>query len=167
MTRRKFSLEKENDCKAQLLFVKCCTLVTEGYHKLLSPLNRLVICHFIMSRKYIIRAGNIISGKGSVVSVNEAGGSETLIRGFRGRSPLIMFLGSKEYLDWLNLYRKNFVLLRIYWNTSLATPNLFSMFTQSINFYILYCHIIKEYRCLKNVIPQLKRNERLLLSAFQ
>ena len=27
-----------------------------------------------------------------------------------------------------------------------AAPDLFSMFTQSISFYILYCHIIKEYR---------------------
>ena len=39
------------------------------------------------------------------------------------------------------------------------------MFTQSIN--QLYCHIIKEYRCLKNVIHQLERTEWLLLSAFQ
>ena len=31
----------------------------------------------------------------------------------------------------------------------------------------IYCHIIKEYRCLKNVIHQLERNEWLLLSAFQ
>ena len=39
-----------------------------------------------------------------------------------------------------------------------------------INFYQLisiYCHIIEEYRCLKNVIHQLERNEWLLLSAFQ
>ena len=56
MARRNFSLQKENDCKFQLRFVKCCTLVvTEGYHILLSPLNRLVTCHFIMSRRYIIR----------------------------------------------------------------------------------------------------------------
>ena len=56
MTRRNFSLQKENDCKFQLSFVKCCTLVvTEGYHILLSPLNRLVRCHFIMFRMYIIR----------------------------------------------------------------------------------------------------------------
>ena len=41
------------------------------------------------------------------------------------------------------------------------------MFTQSIYFYILYCHIIKEYRCLKNAIHQLERNEWLLVSAFQ
>ena len=32
MTRRNISLQKENDCKFQLRFVKCCTLVvTEGY----------------------------------------------------------------------------------------------------------------------------------------
>ena len=41
------------------------------------------------------------------------------------------------------------------------------MFTQSINFYILYCPIIKEYIYLKNAIHQLERNEWLLLSAFQ
>ena len=56
MTRRNFLLQKENDCKVQLSFVKCCTLaVTEGYHILLSPLNKFVTCHFIMSRMYIIR----------------------------------------------------------------------------------------------------------------
>ena len=32
---------------------------------------------------------------------------------------------------------------------------------------MLYCHIIKEYKCLKNVIHQLERNEWLLFSAFQ
>ena len=37
------------------------------------------------------------------------------------------------------------------------------MFTQSTTF----CYIIKEYRCLKNAIHQLERNEWLLLSAFQ
>ena len=41
------------------------------------------------------------------------------------------------------------------------------MFTQSIYLYTLYCHIIKEYICLKNVIHQLERNKWLLLSAFQ
>ena len=41
------------------------------------------------------------------------------------------------------------------------------MFTKSINFYILYSRIIKEWRCLKNVIRQLERKEWLLLSAFQ
>ena len=56
MTRRNFSLQKENDSKVPLRFVKCCTLaVTEGYRILLSPLKRLVTCHFIMSRMYIIR----------------------------------------------------------------------------------------------------------------
>ena len=46
MTRRNVSLQKENNCKFQLRFVKCCTLVvTEEYHILLSPLNRLVKCH--------------------------------------------------------------------------------------------------------------------------
>ena len=46
----------------------------------------------------------------------------------------------------------------------MAAPDLFPMFTQLIS---LYCHIIKEDRCLKNVIHQLERNEWLLLSAFQ
>ena len=65
MAHRNFSLQKENDCKFQLRFVKCCTLVvTEGYHILLSLLNRLVTCHFEP-------AGNIISGKGSVASPSE------------------------------------------------------------------------------------------------
>ena len=42
MTRRNVLLQKENNCKFQLRFVKCCTLVvTEGYHILLSLLNRL------------------------------------------------------------------------------------------------------------------------------
>ena len=41
------------------------------------------------------------------------------------------------------------------------------MFTQSITLYIFYSHIIKECRCLKNVIHQIYRNEWLLLSAFQ
>ena len=56
MTHINFLLQKENDCKVQLRFVKCCTLVvTERYHILLFPLNKLVTCHFIMSRMYIIR----------------------------------------------------------------------------------------------------------------
>ena len=56
MAHRNFLLQKENDCKFQLRFVKCCTLVvTEGYHILVSPLNRLARCHFIMFRMYIIR----------------------------------------------------------------------------------------------------------------
>ena len=55
----------------------------------------------------------------------------------------------------------------IQYKNLLTAPDLFPMFTQSVNFYILYCHMIKEYRCLKNVIRQLERNEWLLLSAFQ
>ena len=59
MTRRDFSQQKEHDFKGQLRFVKCCTLfVTEGYHILLSPLNRSVTCHFIMLRTYIIRTSS-------------------------------------------------------------------------------------------------------------
>ena len=49
----------------------------------------------------------------------------------------------------------------------LGFPDLFPMFTQSVNFCILYCHKIKDYRCLKNAIHQLERNKWLLLSAFQ
>ena len=56
---------------------------------------------------------------------------------------------------------------RIYWNTGLPAPNLFLMFTKSINLCILYCHKIKECRCLKNAIHQLERDKWLLLSAFQ
>ena len=56
---------------------------------------------------------------------------------------------------------------RIYWNTSLPAPDLFPVFTQSINLCILYCHKIKECRCLKNAIHQLERDKWLLLSAFQ
>ena len=42
MTHENFPLQKENDCKVQLRFVKCSTLVvTEEHHILLSPLNRL------------------------------------------------------------------------------------------------------------------------------
>ena len=36
-----------------------------------------------------------------------------------------------------------------------------------IQAWLLQAHVIKEYRCLKNVIHQLERNEWLLLSAFQ
>ena len=77
-----------------------------------------------------------------------------------GQSLLRKFLGSKEYLDPLNdtgkiCFTQNST--QIYWNTSLAAPALFPMFTQSINFYI--CYIIKEDRCLKNVTHLLERNE--------
>ena len=51
----------------------------------------------------MIPGANIISGKASVVSVNRAGGSEPLSRGFRGWSPIRKFLGSKEQLDWLKI----------------------------------------------------------------
>ena len=49
----------------------------------------------------MIPGANIISGKASVMSVNRAGRSEPFSRGFRGRSFLRKFLGSKEHLDWL------------------------------------------------------------------
>ena len=41
------------------------------------------------------------------------------------------------------------------------------MFTQSINFYTFSCYMLKVYRCLKNKIHQIDRNERLLRSAFR
>ena len=62
---------------------------------------RLVTCHFIISRNIAEElAGNIISGKESVATVNRTGGSEPLRRGLRGRSPLRKFLGSKQFLEW-------------------------------------------------------------------
>ena len=102
MARRNFSLQKENDCKFQLRFVKCCTLVvTEGYHILLSLLNRLVRCHFIMFRMYIIRTSwEHNQWKGIVASINRAGGSQPFRKGFSSWSPLRKFLASKEHLDW-------------------------------------------------------------------
>ena len=80
MAHRNFSLQKENDCKFQLRFVKCCTLVvTEGYHILLSPLNRLVTCHFIMLRMYAMRTSwEHNQQKRSVASISGAGGSQPL-----------------------------------------------------------------------------------------
>ena len=51
----------------------------------------------------MIPGANIISGKATVVSINRAGGSESISRGFRGWSPLRKFLGSKEHLDWLKI----------------------------------------------------------------
>ena len=47
-------------------------------------------------------AGNIISWKGSVASINRTGESEPFRRGFRGQRSLRKFLGSREYLDQLN-----------------------------------------------------------------
>ena len=67
-------------------------------------------------------------------------------------------LGSKEYLDWFNDTGKTLsysIQYKSLLNTSLAAQDLFPMFTQSINFYVL-----------KNVIHHLERNEWLLLSAF-
>ena len=51
----------------------------------------------------MIPGANIISRKASVASVNRAGGSEPLSRGFRGLSPIRKVLGSKEHLDWLKI----------------------------------------------------------------
>ena len=81
--------------------------------------------------------------------------------------PLRKFLGSKEHLDWLNnTHRENFVLLNSVQEfieiQNFAAPDLFPMFTQAINFCMLYCHKIKEFRCLKNVIHQLEINKWLV-----
>ena len=49
---------------------------------------------------------NVIAGKVSVASVNEAGGSGGVLRpsgGVRGQSALRKFLGSKEHLHWLKM----------------------------------------------------------------
>ena len=73
--------------------------------------------------------------------------------GFRGQSPLRKFSGSKENLDWLN--------------DNSQGKLCFTQFSTRIYRNILYCHVIKEYRCLKNAINQLERNEWLFLSAFQ
>ena len=83
-------------------------------------------------------------------------------QGIEGAEPLRKFLGSKEHLDWLNdTHRENFVLLNsvqaFITSTSLAAPDLSPVYT-IINFCILYCLNIKEYRCLKNVIHKLERN---------
>ena len=73
--------------------------------------------------------------------------------GYRWRSPLRKFSGSKEHLDWLN--------------DNSQGKLCFTQFSTRIYRNILYCHVIKEYRCLKNAINQLERNEWLFLSAFQ
>ena len=51
----------------------------------------------------MITGVKIISGKASVVSVNRAGGFESLSRRFRGWSILRKFLGSKYPPDWLKI----------------------------------------------------------------
>ena len=48
----------------------------------------------------MVARANIISGRASVASINRAGGSDPVSRGFRGWSPLRKFLDSKEHLDW-------------------------------------------------------------------
>ena len=138
MTRINFLLPKENDRKTQLRFVKCCTLVvSEGYHILLSPLNRLIMCHFIMSRMYIIRTSwENNQWKRKCSKLWQSWGVWAPQR----LHPLRKFLDSKEYLDWLNnTGRLCFTQFstRIYWNTTLATPDLIPMFTQLISIYYI------------------------------
>ena len=90
-------------------------------------------------------------------------------RDLGGGVSLRKFLGSKEYLDWFNNTGKTLSYSIQYKNLlkyKLGCYDLFLMFTQSIYFCILYCHIIKEYRCLKNATHRLERNEWLLFSAF-
>ena len=70
MARRNFSLQK----KIIVNFTLVALVVTEGYHILLSPLNRSVRRHFIMFRMYIIGTSwEDNQRKGSVASVNGAG----------------------------------------------------------------------------------------------
>ena len=125
--------------------------VQDAYHK-----NQLGTC--------------IISGKGNVASVNKAGGSEPLRRGFRGQSPLRKFLGSKWYLDWFNDTGKTFS-YSIQYKNLLKYKFGFSWpfsYVCTINLFLyIILSIIKEQRCLKNAIHQLERIEWLLLSAFQ
>ena len=109
----------------------------------------------------------MISGKGSAASVNGAAGGLSPSAGDLRSEPLRKFLGSKEHLDWLNnTHRENFVLLNSVQEfieiQNFAAPDLFPMFTQAINFCMLYCHKIKEFRCLKNVIHQLEINKWLV-----
>ena len=165
MTCRNVLLQKENDCKFQLHFVRCCTLVvTEGYHLLLSPLNRLLRCHFIMFRMYLIRTSwEHNQQKRKCVNVNGAGGSEPLRRGIRGQSP------PQKTFRLVYRYKKNLFLLNsVQEFIEIEVWLLMTFFLCLHNELIsIYCHIIKEYRCLKNVIHQLEINKWLLLSAFQ
>ena len=70
MACRNFSLHKKNIVN----FTLVALVVTEGYHILLSPLNRSVRRHFIMFRMYIIGTSwEDNQQKGSVASVNRAG----------------------------------------------------------------------------------------------
>ena len=87
-----------------------------------------------------------------------------------GAEPLRTFLGSKEHLDWFNnTHREKFVLLNsVQEFIEIQAWLLLTFFLCSHNQLIsVYCHKIKEYRCLKNAIHQLERNKWLLLSAFQ
>ena len=77
-------------------------------------------------------------------------------------SPMGLFFNGLCLIN--DTHRKNCVLLNSVQEFIETKVSLLPMFTQLINFYIFYCHII---RCLKNVIHQICRNEWLLLSAFQ
>ena len=59
-----------------------------------------------MQLPHMIPGVNIIDGKVSIASVNEACGSGGVLRpqwGFRRQSPLGKFLASKWHLDWLKI----------------------------------------------------------------
>ena len=59
-----------------------------------------------MQLPHMIPRVNIINGKVSITSVNEACGSGGVLRpqqGFRRQSPLGKFLASKWHLDWLKV----------------------------------------------------------------
>ena len=161
MTRRNFSLQKENGCKVQLSFVKCCTLVvTEGYHIyhiLLSPLNKLVTCHFIMSTMYIIR-----TSWAHIKSKRQR--SWRFWAPQKGLRTPRKFLYSKEYLHWLNDTGKTFVLLNsVQEFIEIQAWLLLTFFLCLHNQLISVYYMSQEYRCLKNAIHQLERDEWLLL----
>ena len=75
-------------------------------------------------------------------------------------STIKLFL--RKYLTALTILTGKDWCFTQYRNGQLAASDFFHMFTQSIKFYIFQY----QYRCLKNVIPQIdSKNEWLLLSA--
>ena len=68
----------------------------------------LVFFNWVPICKYQLVENYIIGGKVNVASLNVAGGTGGFLRtppsgGFRGRSALRKFLGSKEHLDWFKI----------------------------------------------------------------
>ena len=77
---------------------------------------------------------------------------------------LLIFLKTKRFTIFTGCFAQ--FSTRIYSDRILAASDLFLLFTQSVNFYTFYCLILKNTRCVKNVIRQ-NRNKWLLLSTFQ